>query len=508
LNNGLPQIDYKYYLNRGDCYRGLSQYDKAIQEYNKALKSKPQKQAIWELQTRISLSRYLISVDCFNSGNFKESDKQLTECIELNPKVSEYFAARGKTRYYMSRFKEAYEDYKEAHHLNPDDLHVIEKLSQFDKQGAPDVNDEMMLKDSVDQRTKPGNKHVYLEDKPIYLENTKPPPDHHLFRPSDEDTINALLNYNNARHKGLAPVTKHRVSKVLKDRAVAEAKTRKEMKAKSTKLPSIKKQISSLSTSTSNLLLGSYDAIDLGKIMKEHSERDLKEVFKRKGDHNKSKLFGIINGAKDVVKLSKVVRETSAAASGLSASELKKKQKTEGLTLKTASTARALIQVSKAQTLKVLNNPDPRLIRGIKTWYGDPVLLGLDEKEKSKDTRSATKGTVNKKLRMRRSRTAPQSLGVVANEKQEGRPVNPQKFYFLPNSLGMSNKKVGDVVVGTGESIAQSDMHSVELSNNDDESVGNDQDRDCDETSSQTDTSTSSSETTSTQNDEEDDYFA
>ena len=71
----------------------------------------------------------------------------------------------------------------------------------------------------------------------------------------------------------------------------------------------------------------------------------------------------------------------------------------------------------------------------------------------------------------------------------------------------MSNKKV-DVVASTGESVAQSDTYFVELSGNDDESVGDDSDRDHDETSSQTDTSTSSSETTSTHNDEKDDYFA
>ena len=98
----------RFYLNRGDCYRGLNEYDKAIEEYERALSSSPSKDAEWEIMTRLSLSRYLISVDCFNTGKYHESDAELSKCIQLNPKVSEYYSARGKTRYYLSMFREAY----------------------------------------------------------------------------------------------------------------------------------------------------------------------------------------------------------------------------------------------------------------------------------------------------------------------------------------------------------------------------------------------------------------
>ena len=518
LNKGLPHIEYRYYLNRGDCYRGISKYEKAIEEYEKALTSKPQKQAVWELHTRISLSRYMISIDCFNNGNFMESDRHLSVCIELNPKVSEYFAARGKTRYYMSHFKEAYEDYKHAHHLNPDDLDVVEKLSQFDKQGAPDVEDDENLIKTVN-RAKKGNEHIYIEDTPIYPQNAKPPPDHHLSKPSDTDTVYALLNYNKARQKGLPPVTKYQVSKLLKEKAVADAKQRKRMNVKSLRLPSMKKDMSLLTTSSQNILLGSYDAVQIAKSMRESGERDLKKIFTAKRSQNKSKLFGIINGVKEVVKLSKVTHAPSAAAAGLSASELKKKQKKEGLTLKNASTAQALIQVSKARTEKVLNNPDPRLVKGVKTWYGDPVLLGLEEKSIDNGAKSGPKGKKRKTLVIKRSHTAPQLIDPTSNNWKEGKPVNPKQLYYLPTSMGISMHKPGNVV-SSGDSAAQSEeMSSIaskfgnNLAHVQDEAIADGWDKDydndiSDDRSSGSDTSTSSSETQSTDNDDEDDYFA
>ena len=39
-------------------------------------------------------------------------------------------------RYYQSKYKEAYEDYKAAHNLNPQDASVNEMISQFESMGS------------------------------------------------------------------------------------------------------------------------------------------------------------------------------------------------------------------------------------------------------------------------------------------------------------------------------------------------------------------------------------
>ena len=184
--------------------------------------------------------------------------------------------------------------------------------------------------------------------------------------------------------------------------------------------------------------------------------------------------------------------------------------------MQNASTARALIEVSKAQTLKVLENPDPRLIKGVKTWHGDSVLLCLEENKKGTDTKGAAKRKIKKKSGMKRSQTAPHPLDPVANEGKEGKPVNPKQLYYLPNSFGISTKKVGEII-SSGESVSQGEIHPIESSDNhrDVENIDHDLDRDRDNESSsqtsQTDTSSSSSESTSSDSDDDDednDYFA
>lgn len=126
---GLVKINHKYYVNRGDCHRALNSLADAVFDYNLALQIKPDD---WEIRTRLSLTHYLIGTIYFNQSQFLETQAELDKAIKFNPKVSEYFALRGRTHYFQSNFSHAYSDFKRALELNSANNEVREWLAQFD----------------------------------------------------------------------------------------------------------------------------------------------------------------------------------------------------------------------------------------------------------------------------------------------------------------------------------------------------------------------------------------
>jgi tetratricopeptide (TPR) repeat protein len=122
-------IDHKYYVNRGDCYRALHQLSDAVIDYQMALNIAPKD---WSILTKLSLTYYLMATDDFNQSRFREAEIALTKSIDCNNKVSQYFALRGKTRYYLGNCVEAYQDYKKALELNPEDREIQLRIKQFE----------------------------------------------------------------------------------------------------------------------------------------------------------------------------------------------------------------------------------------------------------------------------------------------------------------------------------------------------------------------------------------
>lgn len=122
-------VNYKYYMNRGDCYRALNQLNEAILDYQAALDLEPND---WNIKTKLSLSHYIIGTNYFNQSKFYESDLELTKAISYNPRVSEYYALRGKAKYYLSDFVTSHSDYKKALELNPENTEIKLRLQQFE----------------------------------------------------------------------------------------------------------------------------------------------------------------------------------------------------------------------------------------------------------------------------------------------------------------------------------------------------------------------------------------
>ncbi len=119
----LELVDYRFLVNRGDCLRAQHKYGLALIDYDAAMASlKIRKLGAssgvegarrqWNVATRLSLTHYLVACDYFNENAYEDAERQLSLAVTYNPKVSEYYHARGRARYYIGQHQQAYEDFK------------------------------------------------------------------------------------------------------------------------------------------------------------------------------------------------------------------------------------------------------------------------------------------------------------------------------------------------------------------------------------------------------------
>jgi len=145
-------IDYRFLLNRGDCHRAKKQYAQALLDYNAAMATLVSNKLgsssglagarrQWLISTRLSITNYLVACDYFNESAFVDAEKHLTHAIEQNPKVAEYYATRGKTRYYCGSYQSAYDDFKHTLKIDPSHADAQKRLKQFVSMQVVD-NDE------------------------------------------------------------------------------------------------------------------------------------------------------------------------------------------------------------------------------------------------------------------------------------------------------------------------------------------------------------------------------
>lgn len=135
-SKGLYDIDYRFYINRGDFYRALGQeyLNESLSDYKQALRIKP---GDWHIRTRLSLSYYSTAVELFNHSEYSECEAQLDDAIDNNDKVARYFALRGQARYLLGKFSEAYSDYRQAQVLDPSIEEVNSRIRQYESNSTP-----------------------------------------------------------------------------------------------------------------------------------------------------------------------------------------------------------------------------------------------------------------------------------------------------------------------------------------------------------------------------------
>jgi tetratricopeptide (TPR) repeat protein len=162
LCNGFDDIDYRFHLNRGDCFRALHKLNQALSDYSLALSLHPND---WDIKTRLSITHYLTATDFYNASDYYEAEIELSEAIEYNPKVYEYYIARGKCRYYLGMFHEAYNDYKVALTFNPTNEDLINRIKQFESDDQNLLKNDNEKKKSVKIDTDTGTKRIDVDKK-------------------------------------------------------------------------------------------------------------------------------------------------------------------------------------------------------------------------------------------------------------------------------------------------------------------------------------------------------
>lgn len=125
----LLRVDYKYFVNRGDCYRAINRLQEAILDYQSALSLQSDDNHI---KSRLSLAYYLVAIEHFNAAKYLEAEIGLSKAINCNKAVGEYYALRGKARFYLGMFFEAYSDYRRAMKLDPNNADIQQRLKQFE----------------------------------------------------------------------------------------------------------------------------------------------------------------------------------------------------------------------------------------------------------------------------------------------------------------------------------------------------------------------------------------
>ncbi|TMW63342.1 hypothetical protein Poli38472_002283 [Pythium oligandrum] len=138
--------DPQYHVNRGDAYRGLSNFQAALADYHHALELLPDSQ---DVKTRVALVHYQFGIDLFNQARFDKAELEFIKAIEQDGNVSEYHVRKGDSARFQEKHDVACVDYQNALALNPSDDEICNKLRQYSIETTP------MRRPAKNERPKP-----------------------------------------------------------------------------------------------------------------------------------------------------------------------------------------------------------------------------------------------------------------------------------------------------------------------------------------------------------------
>ncbi len=98
------------YLNRGNLRHAMKRYDKALEDYDKALRLDPQSFSAYNSRGDLHL----------DAERYDEARADFDKAINLNPKFSRAYNNRGVLHYEIRRYDEALADYAQAIRLDPE----------------------------------------------------------------------------------------------------------------------------------------------------------------------------------------------------------------------------------------------------------------------------------------------------------------------------------------------------------------------------------------------------
>ncbi|KAL4136952.1 hypothetical protein PRIC2_000480 [Phytophthora ramorum] len=140
-------VSPQHFLNRGDAYRGLGNFQAALADYHHALELLPGDQSI---QSRVALVHYQFGVELFNRALFDKAELEFGNAIEQDSNVPSYYVRRGDAARYLDKHQAACEDYLQALRLNPNDSETHTKLQQYNVAPLAETSSQRVL-----ERAKP-----------------------------------------------------------------------------------------------------------------------------------------------------------------------------------------------------------------------------------------------------------------------------------------------------------------------------------------------------------------
>ena len=143
------------YLNRGDAYYSLKQYEKAIEDYNKTIELDPENVIAYSRkgdaygrlkQYESSIMNYAKAIDLdpeyapaynnranilFTTRQYEKAIKDYSKTIELDPENDTVYSNRGLAYSVLEQYEKAAADYNKAIELAPEDAYHYVYLSKI-----------------------------------------------------------------------------------------------------------------------------------------------------------------------------------------------------------------------------------------------------------------------------------------------------------------------------------------------------------------------------------------
>lgn len=144
--------DPNFFVNKGDCYRALNDYETALANYHRALECG----AVGDnVQQRIAITHYSIARGQLKKVNNKAALFELDKAIEASQDFADFYIVRAKVRVSLNQFEESLEDLFMALKIDPENAEA-KKLLNIQQTATP--------KPKQTKQTKPKIKKVGVHD--------------------------------------------------------------------------------------------------------------------------------------------------------------------------------------------------------------------------------------------------------------------------------------------------------------------------------------------------------
>jgi tetratricopeptide (TPR) repeat protein len=118
--------DPNFYINKGDCYRALGDFETAIANYHHAVECGASGDTI---QQRIAITHYSIARNALKKGNSKAALFELDKAIDASRSFPDFFIVRAKVRVSLGQFEESLADLFAVLEIDPENAEAKRLLN-------------------------------------------------------------------------------------------------------------------------------------------------------------------------------------------------------------------------------------------------------------------------------------------------------------------------------------------------------------------------------------------